>query len=80
MNYSTIPTEYFLRQDMLDLLEDLPVNLIRDMCFRHDSCPAYCRKSVREWLDANYPNKWITRGEPISWPARTYGNNYTKSD
>lgn len=63
--------ENFLREDLPDLLEDLPLNLIRDMRFQHDGCPAHYRRSVREWLDTNYPNNWIRRGGPIPWPARS---------
>lgn len=63
--------ENFLRQDLPDLLDDIPLNLIRDMWFQHDGCPAHFRRSVREWLDTNYPNKWIGRGGPIPWPARS---------
>lgn len=63
--------ENFLREDLPDLLEDLPLNLIRDMRFQHDGCPAHYRRSVREWLDTYYPNNWIRRGGPIPWPARS---------
>lgn len=62
--------ENFLRADLSDLLDDLPLNLIRDMWFQHDGCPAHFRRSVRDWLDTNYPNKWIGRGGPLPWPAR----------
>lgn len=63
--------ENFLRQDLSDLLDDIPLDLIRDMWFQHDGCPAHYRRSVREWLDTNYPNKWIGRGGPTPWPARS---------
>lgn len=63
--------EHFLRVDLPDLLDDLPLNLIRDMWFQHDGCPAHYRRSVREWLDSNYTNKWIGRGGPVPWPARS---------
>ncbi|CAK1592175.1 unnamed protein product [Parnassius mnemosyne] len=63
--------ENFLRADLSDLLDDLPLILIRDMWFQHDGCPAHFRRSVRDWLDTNYPNKWIGRGGPLPWPARS---------
>lgn len=28
-------------------------------------------EEASEWLDTNYPNKWIGRGGPIPWPARS---------
>lgn len=63
--------EHFLREELPNLLEDLPLNLIRNMKFQHDGCPAHYRRGVREWLDNEYPNRWIGRGGPIPWPARS---------
>ncbi|PZC80768.1 hypothetical protein B5X24_HaOG213992 [Helicoverpa armigera] len=64
--------ENFLRNDLPELLEDLPLSLNdNNMWYQHDGCPAHYRRSVREWLDTNYPNKWIGRGGPIPWPARS---------
>lgn len=63
--------EDFLRNELPLLLEDLPLTLRRDMRYQHDGCPAHYRRGVRDWLDENYPNKWIGRGGPIPWPARS---------
>lgn len=41
------------------------------MWFQHDGCPAHYIRSVRNWLNENYPNKWIGRGGPLPWPARS---------
>lgn len=61
----------FLRNDLPNLMEDLPIGLRQNMYFQHDGCPAHYRGSVRAWLNDNYPNKWIGRGGPIPWPARS---------
>lgn len=63
--------ESFLREQFWELLEDIPLNLRQNMWFMHDGCPAHYRRSVREWLDTNYHNKWIGRGGPVPWPARS---------
>lgn len=62
--------ENFLKENFMELLHDLPLNLRRDMWFQHDGCPAHFRRSVRVWLDSNFNNKWIGRGGPVPWPAR----------
>lgn len=63
--------ETFLKEELPSLMFDLPLALRRDMLFQHDGCPAHYRRSVRAWLDEKYPNKWIGRGGPIAWPARS---------
>ena len=34
------------------------------------AAPHYAKK-VREWLDAQFAGRWIGRGGPIGWPARS---------
>lgn len=59
-------------QDMLpELLEDVPLHLFRDHWFQQDGCPAHFARAVRDHLDQAYPNRWIGRGGPVSWPARS---------
>lgn len=57
----------FLQNDLPNLLEETPP----DMWFQHDGCPAHFRVSVREFLDEQYPNRWIGRSGTIPWPARS---------
>lgn len=63
--------ENFLREELPSFIPDLPLALRRDMYFQHDGCAAHYRRSVRVWLDANYPNEWIGRGGSIAWPAKS---------
>lgn len=63
--------EEFLRNTLFDLLEDVPLAIRRDMIYQQDGCPAHFRLSVRNWLDQNFPNRWIGRSGPIPWPARS---------
>lgn len=41
------------------------------MIFQHDGCPAHYHRNIREWLDQHFPNRWIGRGGPMPWPARS---------
>ena len=62
--------ENFLREHVFELLEDVPLEIRRGMRYQHDGCPAHFRITVREWLNMNFPDRWIGRGGPIPWPAR----------
>ena len=62
--------ENFLREHVFELLEDVPLKIRRGMRYQHDGCPAHFRITVREWLNMNFPDRWIGRGGPIPWPAR----------
>lgn len=61
----------FLRHELPNFLEDIPLSLYREMWFQQDGCPAHFRVSVRQFLDQEYPNRWIGRSGTISWPARS---------
>lgn len=63
--------EEFLRNNLYMLLENVPIEYRRGMIFQHDGCPAHFRISVREWLNETFPQRWIGRGGPIPWPARS---------
>lgn len=51
---------------------DVPLEVRRGMRFKHDVCPALWRIIVCQWLDTDFPNRWISRGGPINWPARCW--------
>lgn len=61
----------FLQNQLPNLLEDVPLNIYRDMWYQHDGCPAHYARSVRAYLDEEYPGRWIGRSGTISWPARS---------
>lgn len=61
----------FLQEVLDELLEDLPLELRTEMFFQHDGAPAHFTTEVRQHLDETYPNRWIGRGGPISWPPRS---------
>uniref|UniRef100_V5I843 Transposable element Tc3 transposase n=1 Tax=Anoplophora glabripennis TaxID=217634 RepID=V5I843_ANOGL len=63
----------FLNEHLPPLLEEVPLNVRQAMWYMHDGAPAHSTVVVRRWLNLNYPNRWIGRGNeaPISWPARS---------
>jgi hypothetical protein len=36
-----------------------------------DGAPAHYALDVRDWLNQNFPKRWIGRGGPIDWPSRS---------
>lgn len=61
----------FLQQVLPDLLQHVPANVRRIMWFQHDGAPAHFSRNVRNYLDTAFPNRWIGRGGPVSWPPRS---------
>ena len=39
--------------------------------FQQDGAPSHFGLNVRNWLDSKPPGRWIGRGGPIEWPARS---------
>lgn len=52
----------FLRDDLDELMENVPLAALRQMVFQHDGAPAHYSRVVREFLDETFPNSWIGRG------------------
>ena len=48
-------------------LEHLQPNIL----FQQDGAPPHWSLDVREYLDNVFPNRWIGRDGPISWPPRS---------
>lgn len=38
---------------------------------QHDGAPPHFSRDVRRILDGQYPGRWIGRGGPQNWPARS---------
>ncbi|CAK1599637.1 unnamed protein product [Parnassius mnemosyne] len=54
-----------------DFLDDLPLVLLNNFYFQHDGAPPHCSNAVRSYLNSEYEGRWIGRGGPIPWPARS---------
>lgn len=61
----------FLRNDLPTLLEDVNLRTRKFMVFQNDGAPCHYSQIVRDFLNEQYPQKWIGRGGPISWPPRS---------
>lgn len=61
----------FLREELPTLFEDVPLQLRQKMWFMHDGAPPHFRVAVRDHLNAHFRNRWIGRGGPVPWPARS---------
>jgi len=51
-------------------LDDIPLRA-GNTDFQHDGVPAHYFRRVREILDECFPDRWIGRGGPIVWQARS---------
>lgn len=61
----------FLRERLPPLLEVVPLAVRQRMMFQQDGAPPHFTRAVRQHLDQQYPDRWIGRGGPIEWPARS---------
>ena len=43
---------------------------IEDLIFMQDGAPPHFAIVVREWLNAQFPGKWMGRRGSYEWPAR----------
>lgn len=53
------------------MLEDVPLAYRINEWYQHDGAPVHFTREVREILDNQYPQRWIGRGGPHHWPARS---------
>lgn len=61
----------FLRVHLPGLLEEIPLQIRRNMWFMHDGAPAHFTLVVRNFLNTTYGHRWIGRGGPTAWPPRS---------
>jgi hypothetical protein len=45
------------------------------MLFLYSGEPRYFRIDVEAFMDRKFPQKWILKGLPMSWPPHTLGFN-----
>lgn len=61
----------FLQEELPILLEDVPLQLRRNITFLHDGAPPHHARVIREHLTRTYGQNWIGRDGPVSWPPRS---------
>lgn len=52
-------------------MEDVPLATRARMWFQHDGAPAHFSFDARNHLTATFGERWIGRGGPVHWPARS---------
>ena len=60
----------FLVEELPELCEDVPVTKRGRSCFLRDGACPYFAHAVRNFLNDNFPGRWIGSGVPHNWPAR----------
>ena len=60
-------------ESYLKMLNDFiwPELMRRRLYFQQDGAPVHYANTVRAWLNEKFPDRWIGRGGPIEWPARS---------
>ena len=61
----------FLEEVLPELLENVPLAVRRRMWFQQDGAPAHFHNGVRNYLNVQFPNRWIGRNGPVAWPPRS---------
>ena len=61
----------FLQEELPQILEDVPLNKRGRMYFQHHGAPPHSSREVRNFLNYRFPGRWIGRGGPHNWPARS---------
>ena len=73
LDWKLTGTKYvdFLSTRLREILEEVPVDIRLRMRFMHDGTPPHFSRVARQFLNRHFANKWIGRGGPIAWPARS---------
>lgn len=58
----------FLVEKLSPLLEDLPLR--QNMWMQLNGAICHFSVNVRQYMNIIFPDRWIGRGGPVSWPPR----------
>ena len=61
----------FFSTRLHEILEEVPVDIRLSTRFMHDGSPPRFSRVARQFLNQHFANKWIGRGDPIAWAARS---------
>lgn len=61
----------FLSEQLPLLLEDIPLQLRTNMWFQHDGAPPHRARIIREYLNANFADRWVGNNGPTQWPPKS---------
>ena len=60
--------EMLLRDWLLHQLQQIDIFNSGELLLQQDGAPPHWSRAVRDGRDTAFPNHWIGRGGPISWP------------
>ncbi|XP_071578855.1 histone-lysine N-methyltransferase SETMAR-like, partial [Temnothorax nylanderi] len=61
----------FLNNELVDLLDEVPLELRANMWFQQDGHPAHTARATRALLNEKFGNRWIGLYGPHEWPPRS---------
>lgn len=61
----------FLTTGFQEYLMDVPLNRLGGLWFQQDGAPPHNTRAVREFLNREFPGRWIGNRGVIEWPARS---------
>lgn len=70
----TVNTESYcnlLKNHLPLLLEELSLNVRKDMWFQQDGVPPHFSRATHTLLNEIFGDRWIGRGGPVQWPSRS---------
>jgi len=62
---------YLLMLQNFFLPEVRKLHKVRSIIFQQDGAPPHFARDVRQYLDHQFPQRWIGRGGPIRWAPRS---------
>lgn len=60
-----------LRNEVEEMLDDVPLNILRQCYWQLDGAPPHFEIHVRQYLNEKFGERWIGRGGPVAWPPRS---------
>jgi len=63
----------FLKNDLVNLLKEVPLESRINMWIQQDGHPAHTAKATRMLLNKKFDNHWIGLRSPHEWPFSTHG-------
>lgn len=60
-----------LNQILPELVDNCPLLYLPNIYFQQDGCPAHNSHLVKNYLDENFPGRWIGTHGPVKWPPRS---------
>lgn len=61
----------FLQTELYDEMNTWPRNIRQNLWFMQDGAPPHYSLEVRNYLNLQFPHRWIGRGSEFRWPARS---------